>query len=87
MEFNTNGTVDRYFNLDEILKLDLDAEVRQNMEEKFGRTVFFDSNGSCKMGKLIGLEKNYKLSMVYYIVQDLEGKRMFVPVNYSITPV
>lgn len=84
MEFNKDGKIDRYYNLDEILRLDLDQEIKKNFEEKFGRTVYFDSNGSCKMGKLCGLEKNYQLTMIYYIV-EVDGKKMFVPINQSIT--
>ncbi len=84
MEFNKDGKIDRYYNLDEILRLDLDQEIKKNFEEKFGRTVYFDSNGSCKMGKLCGLEKNYQLTMIYYIV-EADGKKMFVPINQSIT--
>ena len=84
MEFNKDGKIDRYYNLDESLRLDLDQEIKKNFEEKFGRTVYFDSNGSCKMGKLCGLEKNYQLTMIYYIV-EADGKKMFVPINQSIT--
>ena len=84
MEFNKDGKIDRYYNIDEILRLDLDQEIKKNFEEKFGRTVYFDSNGSCKMGKLCGLEKNYQLTMIYYIV-EADGKKMFVPINQSIT--
>ena len=84
MEFNKDGKIDRYYNLDEILRLDLDQEIKKNFEEKFGRTVYFDSNGSCKMGKLCGLEKNYQLTMIYYIV-EADGRKMFVPINQSIT--
>ena len=87
MEFNKDGKIDRYYNLDEILRLDLNKEVRENLEKKFGKRVFFDSNGSCKMGKLCGLEKNYQLGMIYYIISDLEGKKVFVPINQSITVV
>lgn len=84
MEFNKDGKIDRYYNLNEILRLDLDQEIKKNFEEKFGRTVYFDSNGSCKMGKLCGLEKNCQLTMIYYIV-EADGKKMFVPINQSIT--
>lgn len=85
MEFNKDGKVDRYYNLDDILKLDLDQEIKDNIKEKFGKTVFFDSNGSCKMGKLCGIEKNYQLTMVYYIITDSDDKKIFVPVYKSIT--
>lgn len=85
MEFNKEGKIDQYYNLDEILKLDLDQKVKKNFEEKFGKNVFFDSNGTCKVGKLCGLEKNYQLAMIYYIVVDNSGKKVFVPVYQSIT--
>lgn len=85
MEFKKDGEINKYYNLDEILKLDLDSEIKQNFTEKFGKTVFFDSNGSCKIGKLCGLEKNYQLTMIYYIVEESDGKKIYVPVNKSIT--
>lgn len=87
MEFNKDGKIDRYYNLDEILRLDLSNEVRENFKQKFGKRVFFDSNGSCKIGKLRGLEENYQLGMIYYIILDLNRKEVFVPVNQSITVV
>lgn len=86
MEYNKNGAVDRYNNLDDILKLNLDNNVRESIEEKFGRRVFFDSNGSCKIGKLRGLEVNHKLSMLYYII-EVDDKKLYVPTYQSITLV
>lgn len=86
MEYNKNGAIDRYNNLDDILKLNLDNNVRENIEEKFGRRVFFDSNGSCKIGKLWGLEVNHKLSMLYYII-EVDDKKLYVPAYQSITLV
>lgn len=86
MKYNKNGAVDRYYNLDDILKLDLDNNVRENIERKFGRRVFFDYNGSCKMGKLCGLEVNHKLSMLYYIIKRDE-RELYIPAYQSITLV
>lgn len=86
MDYNKNGEVDRYYNLDDILKLDLPDEAKSNFEDKFGKLVFFDSNGSCRMGTLCGLEKNQKLSMLYYIVKNDETK-LFVPIWKSLTRV
>ena len=87
MEFNKDGKIDRYYNLDEILRLDLSKEVRENLEQKFGRRVFFDSNGSCKIGKLCGLEINYQLGATYYIISDANNKELFIPVSQSITTI
>lgn len=87
MEFNKDGKIDRYYNLDEILKLDLDKEVKENLEQKFGKRIYFDSNGSCKIGKLCGIEKNYQLGMIYYIISSPDEKKTFIPINQSITVV
>lgn len=87
MEFNKDGKIDRYYNLDEILKLDLDKEVKENLEQKFGKRIYFDSNGSCKIGKLCGIEKNYQLGMIYYIISSSDEKKIFIPINQSITVV
>lgn len=86
MEYNKNGAVDRYTNLDDILKLNLEDNVRENIKEKFGKKVFFDSDGSCKMGKLCGLEVNHKLSMLYYIIEE-NDKKLYVPIYKSITAI
>ena len=85
MKFNKKDQVNRYYNLDEILKLDLPDNVKQNMKEKFGKTVSFDLNESCKVGKLCGLEKNYQLTMLYYIIKGLDSKKMYIPIQKSIT--
>ena len=84
MEYNKNGAIDRYYNLDNILKLNLDNNVIENIEKKFGKRVFFDSNDSCKIGKLCGLEVNHKLSMLYYIIET-DDKKLYVPTYQSIT--
>ena len=84
IEYNKNGAIDRYYNLDNILKLNLDNNVRENIEKKFGKRVFFDSNDSCKIGKLCGLEVNHKLSMLYYIIET-DDKKLYVPTYQSIT--
>lgn len=86
MEYNKSGEVNRYYDLDDILKLDIPAEIASEMEEKFGKRVFYDQDGTCKMGRLCGLEKNHKLSMLYYIV-DIDGNKMFVPTWKSLTRV
>lgn len=87
MEFNKDGKIDRYYNLDEILRLDLSKEVREDLRQKFGKRVFFDSNGSCKVGKLCGLEINYQLGATYYIISDANNKELFIPVSQSITTI
>ena len=84
MEYNKEGKINRYYDLDEILRLDLDSDTRKNFETKFGKRVYFDSYGSCKIGKLCGLEVNYKLSTLYYIIKT-EDNNFYIPTYQSIT--
>lgn len=82
--YNKDGKVSRYTNLDDILKLNISDRVRDEFKDKFNRRVFFDRNGSCKVGKLVGIEINEKLSAQYYII-DTEDKKIYVPCSSSLT--
>lgn len=82
--YNKDGKVSKYTNLDDILKLNISDRVRGEFKDKFNRRVFFDCNGSCKVGKLVGIEINEKLSEQYYII-DTEDKKIYVPCNNSLT--
>lgn len=86
MEYNKSGEVNRYYDLDDILRLDLPSNIKEEFENKFEKTVFWDNNGSCRLGKLVGLEKNNKLSEIYYIM-EVDGNKNFVPVWKSLTRV
>lgn len=82
--YNKDGKVNRYTNLDEILKLNISDRIRDELKTKFNKKVFFDCNGSCKIGKLVGIEVNEKFSEQYYII-DTENKKIYVPCNNSLT--
>lgn len=82
--YNKNGKVIRYTNLDEILKLNISDRVRDEFRTKFNKRVFFDCNGSCKIGILAGIEINEKLSELYYII-NTEDKKIYVPCENSLT--
>lgn len=86
MDYNKNEEVSRYFNLDDILRLNLPDNIRKEVEEKFKKRVFYDNNGSCRLGVLIGIEMDHKLSETYYIV-DVDGNKNYVPTWKSITRV
>lgn len=86
MEYNKDGEVNRYYNLDDILRLNLPESVISEVRSNFKKKVFYDSNGSCKLGTLVGIERNEKLSETYYIV-DIDGTKNFVPTWKSITKV
>lgn len=82
MEYNE--IEDRYYNLDDILKLNIPDTLKQEYKEKFKKRVFYDRNGSCNVGTLVGLAKNYELSDYFYIIEVKENKS-FVPIWKSIT--
>lgn len=82
--YNKDGKVSRYTNLDDILKLNISDRVRDEFRTKFNKRVFFDRDGKCKVGKLIGIEINEKLSAQYYII-DTEDKKIYIPCNNSLT--
>lgn len=86
MIYDTKGEVNRYYNLDDILRLNLSDSLKSEFKEKFKKLVFFDNKDSCVMGTLIGIEENLKLLEFYYII-DCNGKTMFVPVWKRLTKV
>lgn len=85
MEYNKNGEVNRYYNLDDILKLNLPEDLKENIREKFKKRIFYDNDGSCKVGILVGIERNYKLEETYYIIIDMDGNKNFVSIWKSLT--
>lgn len=86
MDYNKNEEVNRYFNLDDILRLNLPDNIKKEVEDNFKKKVFYDNNGSCRLGVLIGIEMNHKLSETYYIM-DVDGTENYVPIWKSITRV
>ena len=86
MDYNKNEEVNRYFNLDDILRLNLPDNIRKEVEEKFKKKVFYDNNGACKLGTFIGIEIDSTLSDVYYII-DINGIKNYVPIRKSITKI
>ena len=84
MEFNKEGKVNRYKNLDEILKLNISESLQEEFKRKFNKKIYFERNGNCKIGKLIGLEINEQLSEQFYII-EVEDKTIYISCNNSIT--
>lgn len=82
--YNKNGKVNRYTNLDDILKLNISDRIKNEFKDKFGKRVFFEYKESCTIGKLVGIEINEKLSAQYYII-DTEDKRIYILCDNSIT--
>lgn len=86
MDYNKNGEINKYFDLDNILRLNLPDNIKEEFKEKFKKEVFYDNNGSCRLGTLIGAEINHKLSEIYYII-DVKGIKNYVPTWKSITRI
>ena len=83
-DFNKDGKVYKYFSLDEILSLDIPDKLKDEYKQKFGKLVYYDGNGYCRLGFLTGLEKNEQLSGIYFIIEN-DGKTDYIPVWKSIT--
>ena len=86
MEYNKAGEITRYYNLDDILKLNLSDTFKEEIKKKLHRKVYYDNRGTCKVGTRIGIERNNKLLETYYIV-DIDGDKNFVPIYKSITRI
>jgi hypothetical protein len=71
-----------YYNLKEILDLDINPKVKDNFKDKFKQVVYFDFNGSCKIGILSGLEVGNNI--LRYII-DNEGDNLYVNYDKSLT--
>lgn len=84
MDYNKDGKVHRYTNLDEILKLNIPEHLKEEFRDKFNKMVYFDVYGNCKIGKLIGIEVNEKLSELYFMI-EYKGKKVFIPIQQSLT--
>jgi hypothetical protein len=84
--YNNNERFVEYKNKDIILNLNLPKEINKNIEEKFNKKIFFDYNGSCKIGNLIGIKIDKKLSKYFYII-ELNNKEIYISCFKSLTLV
>ena len=78
--------ISEYFNLEDILKLNLPNDIKEEIKETFGKKVFYEENDSCKMGVLIGIATHGRLNGVYYIT-NVNNNKNYVPIWKSITKV
>jgi hypothetical protein len=70
MFYEENGRIDRSKVLSKILEWNLPEEVRNNINEMFGKKVYFEDDSHCIVGTLVGLEQNGKYLDYYYIVEN-----------------
>lgn len=82
--FNKDGRVDKYTNLDDILKLNISDDIKQNFKDKYKKKVYYGRKGSCYVGTLVGIEVNEKLSNIYYMIFSGDKIR-YLPCSSSIT--
>lgn len=71
---------------DDISNISLSNSFIEEVSEKLGKTVYFDMEGICKIGKLIGIREQDSNARYHYIIETKNG-RMYVPITYSITPL
>lgn len=73
----------KYFNLNEILELNLPNDIKEEVKDKFGKKVFYEEDDSCKVGTLIGIAIHGRLNGSYYIMDN----QNYVPTWKSITKI
>lgn len=83
-KINVNGQISRHYDLDEILSLDIPDSTKKSFKENFKKRVYFDYKDGCRLGTLIGLEMNYMLSNIFYIIETNNGT-LYIPITNSIT--
>lgn len=76
----------KYFNLNDILDLDIPDNILKEVQDKFGKRVFYDDNSSCKVGTLVGVAVQEHPEIYYYII-DINGTNNYVSVWKSVTKV
>lgn len=66
---------------------DLQKIFKEKIEDKFNKRVYFDDNGKCKIGTIIGITDCYlKLTGdIDYVIEYRPGKIAYVPITQSIT--
>lgn len=72
-----------YFDLKEIIELNnISKELKNGIQAKFNKLVFYENNDCCKIGTLIGLKIDNE---PFYIIMD--KTKNYVPIWKSITKV
>lgn len=69
-----------YYDLSDISELDIPDKIKKELKEKFNKLVFYDDNGSCRVGTLTNFTKNY------YIIES-NNILNFVPIWKRLTIV
>jgi hypothetical protein len=72
----------KYYDLNEILQLDIPDSVKDKLKEAINKLVFYDNNGSCRVGKLIGIANN---DTSYYYIIEINNYEYFVSIWESMT--
>lgn len=75
----------RYYEVEEILVLDIDMHIKQIVTDALGKLVYFDYNGRCKTATLAGLEQMGE--SLRYILWDSNGNELMLSTNFEITPL
>lgn len=76
--------MDKYYNIDEILNLDISDTLLSEIKDNLNKRVFWGQNGVCKIGKLCGL--SVEDNEIYYILK-VNNDEVFIPIWKSLTRV
>lgn len=70
-----------------LLEPDIPREYMEKIEECLGKSVFWDRNGSCRVGRLVGVVQAYEYEKTFYFLINYQGIEIRVPIWKSITRI
>lgn len=76
------NTLHKYTTLNEILEAALSDYVGDIFKTSLGQRVYFDLNGNCTTGKLLGLGED---GIEQYYIVEKDGKELLIPSWQSLT--
>lgn len=73
-----------YVGMEAVASMDLSDNLKKEISEKIGKIVYFDMEGVCKIGKLIGIREQDSDARYHYIIETKDGI-VYIPVAFSIS--
>lgn len=75
---------EHYTTIDDITNLNIDSKIKEIFKKLINKEVYFDNNGKCQIGTLIGLERNYDTLDHYYII-SVNNQLKYIPIWTSLS--
>lgn len=74
----------KYYDKENILNLNVPESVKENIKDKFNKSIYYEYQDRCKIGILIGIL--IVEDCIKYIITD-DGFENYVSINQSITKI